>query len=99
MGPDYPGPGGAFDERVEVPVNALLLRRRDGGEVVLVDAGSGVGDLFWPGAAGLDAALAATGCAREEVTRVVLTHLDFDHSGGVLAGTWPDDLAPAFPRA
>ena len=27
----------------------------------------------------------------------MLTHLDFDHSGGVVAGEWPEPLAPAFP--
>jgi glyoxylase-like metal-dependent hydrolase (beta-lactamase superfamily II) len=36
--------------------------------------------------------------SREEVTTLVLTHLDFDHAGGALAGTWPDAVEPAFPH-
>jgi glyoxylase-like metal-dependent hydrolase (beta-lactamase superfamily II) len=97
MGPEYPGSGGAFSQPVEVPVNALLLRRA--AEAVLVDTGSGIADGWWPGAAGLERELAAAGCDPGAVTRIVITHLDFDHSGGLLGGRWPDDLRPAFPRA
>ena len=66
--------------------------------MMLVDAGSGPADVIWPGAALLDAALESATVARDEIDAVVLTHLDFDHSGGTLSGTWPDELAPAFPR-
>jgi len=97
MGPEYPGPGGAFTEAVDVPVNALLLRR--GRETILVDAGSGIGDPWWPGAGRLGPALVAAGCEPSTISRVILTHLDFDHAGGVFAGDWPDRLEPAFPEA
>src|SRR4051812_21857411 len=97
MGRDYPGPGGAFSQPVDVPVNALLLRRA--GEVVLIDTGAGLGDHFWPGAAGLDRELARVGCDPASISRVIITHLDFDHSGGLVTGRWPDAIAPAFPRA
>ena len=56
-------------------------------------------DVLWPGGAGLPAALERLGVAPGEITDVVLTHLDFDHAGGAVAGTWPEPLAPAFPSA
>jgi glyoxylase-like metal-dependent hydrolase (beta-lactamase superfamily II) len=82
-----------------VDVNALLLRGH--GETILIDAGSGPADVIWPGAPEhtLDEALAQAGIAKADVDAVVLTHLDFDHAGGALTGTWRDDLRPAFPRA
>jgi glyoxylase-like metal-dependent hydrolase (beta-lactamase superfamily II) len=54
--------------------------------------------VLWPGAAGLEEALAEAGVDAGEVDAVVLTHVDFDHAGGTLVGVWPDDLRPAFPR-
>lgn len=97
MGPEYPGPTGAFANTVDVPVNALLLRRDD--EAVLIDTGSGVADAWWPGAAGLPEALKRVDCDPAMITRIVLTHLDFDHAGGVCVGPFPDELEPAFPVA
>ena len=87
------------ERAVTIDVNALLLRGRD--ETLLIDAGSGPADVIWPGAPEhmLDEALAAAGVERAQIDTVVLTHLDFDHAGGALAGTWPDDVGAAFPRA
>ena len=33
-----------------------------------------------------------------DVDTLVLTHMDGDHAGGALAGTWPDDVRAAFKR-
>ena len=87
--------GPAFGETVMTPVLATLWRGH--GRTALVDAGAGPCDVLWPGGAGLRDALDRVGVAPEEITDIVLTHLDFDHAGGVVAGTWPEPLAPAFP--
>jgi glyoxylase-like metal-dependent hydrolase (beta-lactamase superfamily II) len=83
MAADDLGPAGAFAASVDLPSNVLLLRGAAG--TVLIDAGSGSFAGDWPGAtADLVGALAAAGCAPEQVELVVLTHLDFDHCGGCL---------------
>lgn len=91
------GPG--VDGPRPVPVTATLLRGH--GRTVLVDAGCGPCAVLWPGEGGtsLNAALAGAGVAPTDVTDVLLTHLDFDHSGGAVEGTWPEPIAPAFPSA
>jgi glyoxylase-like metal-dependent hydrolase (beta-lactamase superfamily II) len=87
--------GPAFADPVMTPVMATLWRGH--GRTALVDAGSGPCDVLWPGGAHLPEALERAGVAPAEITDIVLTHLDFDHSGGVVAGTWPEPIAPAFP--
>jgi glyoxylase-like metal-dependent hydrolase (beta-lactamase superfamily II) len=91
------GPG--VDGPALVPVMAALLRGH--GRSVLVDTGCGPCAVLWPGAGGngLSAALAGVQVAPAEITDVLLTHLDFDHSGGSVDGTWPQPIAPAFPSA
>jgi glyoxylase-like metal-dependent hydrolase (beta-lactamase superfamily II) len=93
---DFPaaalGPG--FDDPTARPVLATLWRGH--GRIALVDSGAGAFDELWPGAAGLTGALERAAVGADDLTEIVLTHLDFDHSGGVVAGTLPDALAPAF---
>ena len=55
------GAGPGFPDRVMTPVLASLWRGH--GRMALVDAGAGACDLLWPGAAGLEAALARAGVA------------------------------------
>jgi glyoxylase-like metal-dependent hydrolase (beta-lactamase superfamily II) len=99
----------APDARNRVPLLArcLLAVERGGGRVVLVDTGPG--DKWDAGraerhaldraGAGLDAALAGLGLAREQVTDVVLTHLHLHHAGGVPRRDADGRLALSFPRA
>ena len=82
------------------PINVVLVR--DGTQTLLVDTGIGGLTWWWPHegiVCDLDAALARAGCSRADVDRIVMTHLDFDHVGGLVSGAWPDGLVPAFPAA
>jgi glyoxylase-like metal-dependent hydrolase (beta-lactamase superfamily II) len=87
---EHLGPDGAFSGRLETPVNVLLLRGHR--RTILVDAGSGALTPIWPGSTDVLAEALDV-----EPDLLVATHLDFDHAGGYVAGTWPDRLVPAFP--
>ncbi|MFN8222185.1 MAG: MBL fold metallo-hydrolase [Gaiellales bacterium] len=92
------GPGAAVAEWLWSPINVCVIEV--GADVLLVDSGLGLLGAWWPFAGcwcDLDGALRRAGLGRERVTMVVLTHLDFDHVGGVVGGAWPGELVPAFP--
>lgn len=75
-------------------VHAYLIRHMEG--VVLVDTGIGdFGRAPFDVVGRLDAELAASGVALEEVRHVILTHLHADHAG---ATSLPDG-GPRFPNA
>jgi glyoxylase-like metal-dependent hydrolase (beta-lactamase superfamily II) len=76
------------------------------GEVILVD--TGIGERLGPKEAaiyrpergvGLLGQLASLGLAPEDVTMVVLSHLHFDHCGGVVRRDTLNRLHTTFPRA
>jgi glyoxylase-like metal-dependent hydrolase (beta-lactamase superfamily II) len=95
MDPTDLAPEGVLSGTVRTPVNAVLLRGH--GRTVLIDAGSGPFVTTWPGATDELAARLEAESATPDL--VVLTHLDFDHSGGLVAAGEPDGLRPAFPAA
>jgi glyoxylase-like metal-dependent hydrolase (beta-lactamase superfamily II) len=84
--------------------NCLLLRGEAG--TVLVDTGNGdkESDAFMArfqleGRGVLTRNLAREGVRPEDIDRVVLTHLHFDHAGGATALDAQGRPVPAFPRA
>ncbi len=89
--------------RVALSCNCLLLRNAAG--LTLIDTGLGTRFSEREQAifaidkqAVLTAALSQAGYQPEDVDRLILTHLHFDHCGGALETT-PQGLQAAFPRA
>lgn len=91
--------------RVRLAVRCLLIE--DGARRILIDCGVG-GDwpardaerlgLQAPGQAFHDA-LRAAGCAPDDVTDLILTHLHLDHGGGLVRADASGELKLAFPNA
>jgi len=95
--------------RIKLAMRTLLAIDRAAGRVVLVDTGAGTkwdpksADRFaidYDGQA-IERALAEEGLSGDEVTDVVVTHLHFDHNGGLTE--WADgpggETRLRFPRA
>jgi glyoxylase-like metal-dependent hydrolase (beta-lactamase superfamily II) len=79
-------------------VNVLLLRRPE--LTFLIDTGPGIfGSWFLDLHSDLPGALVAAGSSLEAVDAIFLTHLHFDHVGGLFEGTWPDETVLRFPSA
>jgi glyoxylase-like metal-dependent hydrolase (beta-lactamase superfamily II) len=94
------------DNRIDLACRCLVVR--DGARVILCEAG--IGAFFGPEMRArfgvqeehhvLLAQLGAIGIAPEQVDVIVLSHLHFDHAGGVFAAhRQGQPLALAFPRA
>jgi glyoxylase-like metal-dependent hydrolase (beta-lactamase superfamily II) len=96
------------DERNRIPLACRCLVVRDGSRTILFEAG--IGAFFEPGMRErygvveddhvLLGSLAEVGITPDEVDVIVLSHLHFDHAGGVL-DTWQAGKQPTlvFPNA
>ena len=88
--------------RKNLALNLLLIRAE--GRVILVDTGLGnrltdkQRDIYKPSNFLLPVSLSALGIKDEDVTDVVLTHLHFDHAGGIVTG-FADRDRLTFPKA
>ena len=89
--------------RITLALNCLLVRTRT--EVILVD--TGIGDMWSDKergifaidrGAGLLGSLDEVGVGPEDVTKVINTHLHFDHAGGNTV-TVDGVVRPTFPNA
>lgn len=89
---------------IEMSMRCLLIE--DGNRLILIDAGLGnkQSDKFFSfynlfGDFSLDNSLQKLGFLRDEITDIFLTHLHFDHCGGVIQKTKEGLLIPAFKNA
>jgi glyoxylase-like metal-dependent hydrolase (beta-lactamase superfamily II) len=94
------------DEENRIPMSLHCPLAIDGRDAILVD--TGLGDRLSERErsiyrvdrrGGLEARLAEAGLAPEDVTHVILTHLHFDHLGGVIRRDGAGRPRAAFPRA
>ena len=80
-------------DELALPLNQVVVRH--GAQTILIDAGVGVDyQDFTPRAGHWGARLEAAGIELGAVTDVVLTHMHFDHVGGLLVDGVKDRLRP-----
>ena len=96
------------DEENRIPLVTRILYAEGGDRRIVVD--TGVGHLWSereqamyglpaPDVPGVVAALARVGVEPEDITDVILTHLHFDHAGGVTKRGADGSPVPTFPNA
>jgi len=94
--------------RIHLAAHPLLLRRTDGsGEprTVLIEGGTSFTfnekekDIYGIAGQGLTADLGRLGVEPGEVDLIVMSHLHFDHAGGLVEAGEDGEIRPAFPRA
>ncbi|WP_405563271.1 MBL fold metallo-hydrolase [Polaribacter sp. Asnod6-C07] len=89
---------------IDMSMRSILIE--DGHRLILVDTGMGnkqsdkfFGYYYLFGDFSLDSSLKKHGFHRDDITDVFLTHLHFDHCGGVIQRTKEGLLIPAFKNA
>ncbi|MBU3010993.1 MBL fold metallo-hydrolase [Polaribacter vadi] len=89
---------------IDMSMRSILIE--DGDRLILVDTGMGnkqsdkfFGYYYLFGDFSLDSSLKKHGFHRDDITDVFLTHLHFDHCGGVIQRTKEGLLIPAFKNA
>lgn len=94
------------DERNRIDLNCNLVLLRDGEHTALVEVGYGdkfpakERDIFSMSDRTAVDALGEAGVEPEDVTHVLLTHLHFDHAGGLTRlGADGETINPTFPNA
>lgn len=95
------------DEKNMISMSMRCMLIEDGNRLILIDTGIGnkqsdkfFGYYYMFGDFSLDTSLAKYGFHRDDITDVFLTHLHFDHCGGVIK--WNDNktgFMPAFKNA
>jgi glyoxylase-like metal-dependent hydrolase (beta-lactamase superfamily II) len=89
--------------RIHLATDPLLLRGR--GRTILLEGGTSFNfdeksqDIYGVSGQGLVAALERLEVSPEAVDLVVMTHLHFDHAGGLVKPDREGRLVPTFPRA
>jgi glyoxylase-like metal-dependent hydrolase (beta-lactamase superfamily II) len=93
-----------IDDRQRLKLNLNLLLIQTQGRNILVDTGVGNrlnkrrSEIYSPSKFDLVSNLQALGLRAADVTDVILTHLHFDHAGGVVSDVAGKDVL-TFPRA
>jgi len=94
------------DSNNMIDMAARCLLVENGDRLTLIDTGMGnkqsekfFGYYFMDHVHNLDSSLKKAGFSRDDITDVFLTHLHFDHCGGVIEKSKKDIYEPAFAKA
>jgi glyoxylase-like metal-dependent hydrolase (beta-lactamase superfamily II) len=85
---------GLTDAYVSVPFTVLAIKT--GGQLVLIDSGTGGGQAGGAKAGLMAQSMAAAGLAAKDVKTIIMSHFHGDHIFGLMA---KDTNAPTFPEA
>lgn len=93
------------DERNRIPLQTNCLLLENGGQLVLVETGIGdkqsakLRDIFDQEQRTVVDALHEIDVDVKDITKVIVTHLHFDHAGGLTTRNSADGAIPVFPNA